>query len=150
MDRAQFTALRDLPGKRIDKDLVYEVDPAHAPLKKLKTVDVVNAGGVKVKLDGTFHPLRDAVSFTFSCAAAGGPICRVDVRGTVHKQAGRTHKHDLHQPSDPTNNLPAAQARPDLEALSAREVWRDLCARASIEHHGDFLDPAEAVVPTPE
>lgn len=150
MDRTQFTALRDLPGKRIDQDLVYDEDPAHAPLMRLRPVEVFNTGGVKVRLVGSYHPTLDRIGFTFHCKEAGGPICRVDVRGPNHKQAGRTHKHDLHRESDPANDLPTAVARPDLEALAIVAVWQDLCTRAQILHTGAFVDPRTPIAPIDE
>jgi len=94
--------------------------------------------------------VRDSVTFNFVCPEAGGPICRVDVRGSPHKQAGRTHKHDLHQPGEPRNNLPTAHARPDLEALTPQQVWTHLCTRANIQHTGTFADPRERQSPIHE
>jgi len=150
MNRQDFLNLLALPGKRIDEDLVFENVPGKAPNRVLRSVEVFNTGGVKVKLEGHFHPLHDGVTFVFVCPEAGGPICRVDVRGTNHKNQGRTHKHDLHRDADPRDNLPSAHARPDLENLDPSQVWTDLCTRANIQHTGRFADPRARQLPIHE
>ena len=141
MDRQDFLQLLALPGKRIDGDVEFEMVAAKAPALVLRPVDVKNAGGLSIRLCGHYHPTYDAVTFAFDCREAGGPICRVDVRGTMHKQAGRTHKHDLQVDTDPLNNLPQAVARLDLVNLTPRMVWQDLCQRANLIHTGQFIDP---------
>ena len=72
-----------------------------------------------------------------------GPICRLDVNGTIHKDQGRTHKHELRDESDPRVNLPFAVSRSDIDvhAASVREIWEGLCAQANIEHVGAFSSP---------
>lgn len=147
MDRQGFINLLALQGKRIDQDMVFEDIPEKAPHRILKSVEVFNTGGIKVRLEGHYTPNHESVTFVFVCPEAGGPICRVDVRGTNHKEQGRTHKHDLHRETDPRNNLPTAHARPDLETLNPAQVWTDLCTRASIQHTGRFVDPRARQLP---
>lgn len=150
MDRPAFLRLLALPGKRIDQDLVFEEVENKGPNKVLRPVDVFNTGGFKVRLEGHYHPLYQSITFNFVCAEAGGPICRLDVRGQNHKEAGRTHKHDLHREQDPRNNLPAAHARDDLAEMAPVDIWRDLCTRAHIQHTGRFFDPRAVQLPLAE
>ena len=63
------------------------------------------------------------------------------VNGTIHPNAGRTHKHDLRKDSDPRNNLPTAIERPDLAGKSIKEVWDILLQQANITHTGTFNEP---------
>jgi hypothetical protein len=150
MNRTDFLNLLALPGKRIDQDLVFDDVPTKAPNRVLRSVEVFNTGGVKVRLEGHYTPALESVTFVFVCPEAGGPICRVDVRGTNHKAQGRTHKHDLQRESDPRHNLPTAVARPDLEASDPSAIWADLCSRAGIKHTGQFVDPSVRQLPIHE
>jgi len=80
------------------------------------------------------------ISYNFSIRGVG-PICRVDVNGSIHKNCGRTHKHSLQREIDPRRNLPDAIARPELSGLTARQVWQVICEEAGIKHLGEFMDP---------
>ncbi len=141
MTRGDFIALLALDGKRIDDDLVFEDVPGKGPSRVLRTVEVINTGGRKIRLEGHYNERYDSITFCFVCPESGGPICRVDVNGPIHPPAGRTHKHDLVADSDPYRNLPNAIARLDLVGRTPRDVWQILCAQANIQHNGKFIDP---------
>ena len=140
MTRQEFVALRDLPGKMINADIVWRSERGTRPNKVFNKIPVVNSLGHVVWLNGTYKPNLHAVTYNFVLEGVGA-ICRIDTNGTLHADAGRTHKHDLQQPDDPDRNLPAAVVRLDLENKSAREVWRVLCSQANIVHRGTFADP---------
>ena len=140
MTHAEFQQLRDLPEKIVVADIEFKFDKDGRPNMIFRDVAVLNSLGWEVSLNGTYKPDIPAVSFNFSVHGIG-PICRVDVNGTIHGSAGRTHKHDLRREEDARRNLPTAVARPDLEGKTAREVWEDLCQRANIQHTGRFIDP---------
>jgi hypothetical protein len=138
MDRAEFETLRDLPHKQVVDDITFT--PKNATTLVFQDVPVANALGLDLVLNGSFKPDIPAVKYNFSIKGVG-PICRVDVNGSIHGTEGRTHKHDLQTDSCPRKNLPTAKARPDLERLTALQVWQKVCAMANIQHTGRFEEP---------
>jgi hypothetical protein len=140
MNRADFLQLRDLPGKQISEDISFEESEDLRPNLEFRNVRIQNALGLDVRLNGTYRPGIPAV--TLNVAVRGvGPICRIDVNGTIHEKLGRTHKHALRRESCPRKNLPFAERREDLESLSVRDIWERFCEEAGIVHSGDFNDP---------
>ena len=142
MNRQEFEQLRDLPGKRVAADIRFAAVKGASPNLLFSEVPVENSLGLEVVLNGTYKPALPAVTFNFVLRGTG-PICRVTVNGTHHKDAGRTHKNDLRREEDARLNLPSALARPDLDGKTAREVWQTLCQQANIEHVGEFHPPEE-------
>lgn len=140
MTPQEFQQLRDLPGKLVLADIEFKSGKDLRPNLTFDQVAIINDLGWEVFINGTFKPDLPAVTFNVTLRGVGA-ICRIDVNGTIHKTAGRTHKHDLRREEDPRNNLPTAVARPDLAGKSAREVWEDFCQRANIQHTGKFIDP---------
>ncbi len=140
MTPAEFQQLRDLPGKVVAADIEFKSGKDSRPNQTFEGISVLNALNWEVLLNGTYKPDVPAITFNFSIRGIG-PVCRVDVNGTIHGNAGRTHKHDLRREDDPRRNLPSALARPDLVGLTPRQVWEDLCQRAQIQHTGVFIDP---------
>lgn len=136
MNRAEFEELRDLPGKRIVRDVT---------LKRKKEGSVVYASGaVPIEADcsavaNLYVEYNDATeSKTVNVMIVGvGPICRLDVDGKIHRPAGRSHKHSLRTPECPSDNLPLAVIdRTDLSGQSLQRVFAEFCAMAHIEHDG--------------
>jgi hypothetical protein len=140
MDRQEFVALRDLADKTIEGDIAFLSHPASGPNLIFGDVEVQNSMELDVVLNGTYRPQIPSVTFNFSVRGVG-PICRVCVNGAKHRDAGRTHKHDLRKDSCPRQNLPVAVARPDLEDLKPSEVWEKIRSDAQITHNGTFADP---------
>jgi hypothetical protein len=140
MNRSDFEALRDLPGKTIAQDIAFSAPTSCLPNLIFDGVPVENSMGYDIILNGTFKPRLKAITFNFVVRGVG-PICRVCVNGTLHGDAGRTHKHDLQSEEDPRRNLPIAVARPDLVGLKPSEVWTKLLTQANITHVGKFHDP---------
>ena len=104
MNRAAFLQLRALPGKVIDVNIAFQVEAGSGGNRVFRGVVVENTLDWGIVLNGTYKPIQN--SFTFNFVARGvGPICRVDVNGTIHPPAGRTHKHDLVADDDPYRNL---------------------------------------------
>jgi hypothetical protein len=140
MNRQEFEHLRALPGKRITADLSWSSPRDGKPNWIFDEVVVENSADLDVVLNGTYKPNIPAVTFNFVLRGVG-PICRIDVNGTIHGNAGRTHKHDLRRETCPRDNLPNASSRSDLDGKTAREIWNELCELAHIEHAGKFQDP---------
>ena len=140
MNRNEFEQLRNLPGKRITVDIAFTATRDGKPNLVFDQVAVANDLGWDVLLNGTYKPDIPAISFNIVIRGLG-PVCRVEVNGPIHGDAGRTHKHDLRNDEDPRLNLPDVVARPHLEGRSAREVWETLCRQANIIHEGTFHDP---------
>lgn len=142
MTEKEFAYFRDLPGKTISSDITF--------LDKCKTGIQVEFRKVLISipghpetvahLDGSYHRGIEKTKFNISVQDLG-PVCRIDVNGQNHKNAGRTHKHTLTAPTDPDDNLPAAVARPDLNGLTPREIFNRLCEQANITMQGIFNDP---------
>jgi hypothetical protein len=145
MNRNEFEQLRNLPGKRITGDIVFTAPRDGKPNLVFDQVVVANDLQWDVLLNGTYKPGIPAVSFNFVIRGLG-PVCRIEVNGPIHGDAGRTHKHDLRSADDPRLNLPNAVARTDLEGRSAREVWEMLYQQANIIHEGTFHDPEGGAV----
>jgi hypothetical protein len=139
VDRQEWERLRDLQGKTINGDIKLESNSKTSPLFVAK-VPIANAHEIDLVLNVTYRSYDNGVTFNFS--AEKRPICRLDVRGTNHKDQGRTHKHELTTEADsnPRRNLPVAYARPEFETLSAKDAWKKLCEIAKIDHKGTF-DP---------
>lgn len=142
MNRQEFERLRDLPGKRITADIVFAASKATSPNLVFDNIKVENELGLDVFVNGTYKPGIPAFTFNFRVGQLG-PICRVSVNNMHHKDAGRTHKNDLRDESDPRMNLPTAIARKDLEGKSVQQVWEILCQQAKIEHQGQFIAPED-------
>lgn len=138
MDRADFVLLRDLPGKEVVEDVVFRTDK-HCPecVLRCDQVRVENSLEWPVFVEGHLNLKTEGVTFNFVLEGTG-PICRFDVNGTIHGDAGRTHKHDLKTARCPAQNLPQAVARADLEGLDARKLWELICRHAKIVHTGQF------------
>ena len=94
-----------------------------------------------------FEALRDwtgkviAGDIRFSNRTALRPVLEVD--GTNHDAAGRSHKHALATERCPDRNLPEATARPELAGRSMREVFDAFCGLAGIAFRGQFFPPEE-------
>ncbi len=142
MNRSEFENLRELPGKKIVSDIKFIEQKDSSPNLTFENIKIYNSLDLDIVLNGTFKP--EIPSFTLNFVIRGiGPICRLDVNGTVHKDVGRTHKHDLMKESDPRNNLPHAISRPELSQKSVKEIWSILCRQAHIIHEGNFYFPDE-------
>lgn len=145
MNRIEFEELRNLPGKIIRDDIVFNVTSATgSQTKVVGPLRVENSLGIDLFLNGAYRPWEDGVTYNFAVDKVG-PICRVDVNGTNHQTQGRTHKHSLTKETDPKNNLPEAVARPELSSMTAKQVWDVLCKEANIIHEGSFFDPEGAL-----
>ena len=146
MDRSEFEELRDLPDKVIQDDVIFRQPQDMKPNFTCGPLRIINSLKANLVLHCTYKP--EIPSYTFNFTVVGtGPICRIDVNGTVHGRAGRTHKHSLTRASDatPNKNLPVAVSRPDLELKSAPELWRIVCDEARIVHTGRFFNPERDV-----
>jgi len=141
--RDEFVELRRLRNKVIADDIVYSrLRKADSDLVVFDGALVQNDFGLKIFLNGSYDRQTEATIFNFVLEGVG-PICRVEANSTIHREVGRTHKHELHEESDPHNNLPDAEPRPDLEKKSPTYIWETLCKQANIEHTGKFDDPSK-------
>ncbi|HEU0177354.1 MAG TPA: hypothetical protein VFV58_24075 [Blastocatellia bacterium] len=138
MNRREFEELRDMPDKEIIVDIAFV--RKNATTLVFTDIKVKNSLGMELIVDGTFKPDIPAVKYNFTVQGIG-PICRLEMNSTMHKDAGRTHKHDLQEESCPRKNLPFAVARPDIEELTPKQIWEVLCRQANIKHVGKFIDP---------
>lgn len=143
MNRADFEAVRDVPGKEIHADIRFGKRAATAPLLAAENIAIANPQGIDLRMNISFNP--ETGSKTFNVVVAGmGPICRLDVDGPAHRPAGRSHKHSVQGPRCPDRNLPAGIVdRPDLSGKSLRDLFDAFCAMAQIKHHGTFAAPDE-------
>ena len=141
MNRTEFEALRDIPGKVIRQDIRFSKRQATAPAVAAEGIAITNAGSVELRLNITFN--AEVGSKTFNVHVPGvGPICRLDVDGTPHRPAGRSHKHALQSERCPDRNLPDGVVdRADLSGKSVRELFDVFCAIGNIEYIGAFESP---------
>ncbi len=146
VDRAEFEALRDLPGKTINADIRFTRSRATSPLVVADNIQIANGSGIDARLSISYNP--DVGSKTFNVHITGiGAICRLDVDGPPHRPAGRSHKHSLQTPRCPGKNLPQVIDRQDLAGKGVRELFDTFCKMANITHNGDLEVPDEGVAP---
>lgn len=143
MNRTEFEALRDLPSKRIRQDIRWTRRTALRPLLETDGIVIENTEDLELRRNLNFNPENG--SKTVNVYVRGlGPICRLDVDGTRHGDAGRSHKHALREDRCPDRNLPdGVMARHELSGQSMREVFQEFCRLALIEHEGTFQDPEQ-------
>jgi hypothetical protein len=139
MNQLEFQALRDLRGKRITGDILFLRTIGSGPNLVFDNVRIENTENFEVVLNGTLKPNIPSLTFNFVLRGVG-PICRLDVNGTIHDPVGRTHKHKLINESDPRKNLPTAFKRSDIDSTNfdVKKVWSQLCAQANIQHDGEL------------
>ena len=66
-------------------------------------------------------------------------MCRLDVDGSAHRPAGRSHKHALQSERCPDRNLPEEVTdRPDLSGNSLRDLFDVFCELGMIRYEGSF------------
>jgi len=95
MNRHEFEALRDLPGKRIrHQTITLTLRNELSPLLTADNVVVENSLGKDIRLNVTYNPETDSKVVNVQVAGTG-PICRLCVDATPHKPCGRSHKHSL-------------------------------------------------------
>ena len=145
MDRKAFEELRDLPGKRIQRDIRLSRKRDLLPNLTAENIVIENDLGVDVVMNINYN--EEIGSKTINVVLKGqGPICRLDVDGPAHRPAGRSHKHSLQTPRCPDRNLPDNVVdRPDLSGKPLRDVFTTFCEMARIEHEGTFESPDDAV-----
>ncbi len=138
MDRSAFERFRDLPDKEIADDIVFKKENVNA--MSFDNIKVLNSMGIDLLLNGKYKPNIPSIRFNFYVRGIG-PICRIEVNGSVHGESGRTHKHSLHKASCPRRNLPYTEPRADLENRNSEEVWQIVCKQSKINHRGNFVKP---------
>jgi hypothetical protein len=143
MNRTEFDALRGLQGKEISTDIRFAKRNALRPALEISDIVIENDAGVDLRMNMHFNP--ETGSKTVNVYVPGtGPICRLDVDGTRHGDAGRSHKHSLQTERCPERNL--SDGVIISEALSGRsmqEVFEAFCEVAAIEFSGTFDSPEE-------
>lgn len=141
LNREEFERLRDLPDKRITKDIRLTLRRPTAPALIADDITIENGAGVELRL--TIHHNPEVGSTTFNVDMPGtGPICRLDVDGPRHEPCGRSHKHSLQNPRSPERNLrDNVEDRPDLSGKPVRALFATFCELALIVHDANFSMP---------
>lgn len=141
MNRRDFEALRDVPDKRIVVDIRLGPKQATQPLLTMDRIEIENSQGVQIWMNINFNPESGAKGINVTLVGEG-PICRLDVDGSVHGAAGRSHKHSVQDEMSISRSLrDGVVPRPDLGGKTLREVFDSFCAAANIAHVGTFYDP---------
>jgi len=145
MNRTGFEALRDMPDKAISDDIAFVRRRALQPVLEVDGIVIANREAVYLRMNLRFNP--ETGSKTVNVYVPGqGPICRLDVDGPRHADAGRSHKHALQSERCPNRNLPDdVVSCQDLSGKTMREVFDEFCRIASIRFSGAFHDPEETV-----
>jgi hypothetical protein len=139
--REEFVQLRKMDGKTISSDIEFVRNSRLVEdVLCFEKVPVENYLDLEVLLNGSYDRRTGETTFNFVVQGVG-PVCRVDVNGNEHGDAGRNHKHELQKESCPRRNLPFAEPRPDFADKTPREIWDQLCLQAKIDHTGKFIDP---------
>lgn len=141
MNRLQFEAIRNVPGKHIRGDIRFAKRAATSPALVADGIVIESDGSIELRLSISFNP--QVGSKTFNVHVPGvGPICRLDVDGPAHRPAGRSHNHSLQNDHCPDNNLPDGVVdNPTLAGKSVRDLFATFCAMAHIVHTGTLHTP---------
>lgn len=143
MNRTEFEALRDLPGKTIRDDIRFVERRATKPLLVAEDLRIHNDHDVDARMSITYNPAVRSVSINVHVPGLG-PICRLDSNGPRHRPCGRDHKHALVTEECPRRNLAdGVTDRPELARKSTRELFAWYCTVARIDHEGVFVAPDE-------
>jgi hypothetical protein len=138
MDKGEFERLRNLPGKRIDGDIVLKKNSNRRPLRAAK-VPIINSEGADAFLYIEWNEETDAKTLNVFVTGTG-PICRLEVDARPHHDAGRSHKHDLVTPDCPSENLKRnAMGRSDLQGKDLLSIFGVFCKMADINHNGKLV-----------
>lgn len=141
MDRRNFEYLRDLPGKTISGPIKLSQKQASQPLLTADKISIANTAGKSLLMNINFNPETGSKSINVILVGEG-PICRLDVDGTNHEDAGRSHKHAVQDDRSIRRNLrDGVVRRDDLSGKSLRDVFEDFCKKANIVHDGKFEAP---------
>lgn len=143
MNRDDFERLRDLPGKRIVGDVCLTQRNDISAAWEAKDIPILNIDGVDARL--TLQLVSETGAKTLNVKVTGvGPICRLEVDSRPHRPAGRSHKHALHTPDCPRENLKRHVIdRSDLNGRSLNEVFDAFCQMAHIVHEGALIVPPD-------
>lgn len=106
---------------------------------------IENSASADLRLSITYNPEVGSKTFNVHVHVQGlGPICRLDVDGTPHRPAGRSHKHSLKCNRCPDRDLPDGVVdRPDSSGKSIRELFAIFCEMGRISHQGELFAPDE-------
>lgn len=138
MNRLEFEALRDLPGKVIRDSVRLTQKQAFRPLMTAERIPIENSAGYPLVVNINFNPETGSKGINVTLIGEG-PICRLDVDGTSHGTAGRSHKHSVQDEHSIRRSLrDAVIPRSDLSGKSLREVFGDFCDKAQISFTGDL------------
>ncbi len=138
MNRTEFEALRDLPGKAIRRDIRCVQSRFLAPVLEADKIVIENSAGIELRMNLSFNPITGKKTVNVYVPGQG-PICRLDVDGPKHGDAGRCHKHSLQNERCPERNLPdGALAYPNLSGANMRTVFDEFCRIAGIDFLGTF------------
>ncbi|MBK9753971.1 MAG: hypothetical protein IPO88_10770 [Nannocystis sp.] len=143
MNRRDFESLRALPGKTISGPIRLSQKQATHPLLTADRIPIENDQGITVWMNINYNPETGTKGINVTLAGEG-PICRLDVDGAPHGDAGRSHKHAVLDEQSVRRGLrDGVRPRPDLSGKSLRQVFAEFCATANITHHGVFEAPDE-------
>lgn len=141
MNRLDFEALRDLPGKTITGPIKLVQKQATHPLLSAERIPIHNSQNMTIWVSVNYNPETGAKGINVTLDGEG-PICRLDVDGSRHGDAGRSHKHSVQDENSVRRSLrDGVVPRPELSGKSLRQAFRDFCADANITHNGSFDSP---------
>jgi len=141
MDRRTFETLRDLPGKTISVPIRLSQKQATHPILSAERIPIENSENVSLWMNLNYNPETGTkgINVTF---VGEGPICRLDVDGSSHGNAGRSHKNSVQDDRSIRRSLrDGVVPRAELSGKSLRVVFDDFCRAANITHTGTFVDP---------
>lgn len=141
MNRRDFEALRDLPGKRIDGAIRLVQKQVTHPLCSADRIPIANDLGASIVMNVNLNPKSGAKGINVTLVGEG-PICRLDVDGTNHGDSGRSHKHAVQDEASIRRCLREGTiARGELSGQSLQEVLVVFCREAHIVWTGELVLP---------
>jgi hypothetical protein len=138
MNRSEFEALRALPDKVIRDSIRLTPKQATRPLLTAERIPIENSAGYSLFVNINLNPETGSKGINVTLAGEGA-ICRLDVDGTNHGAAGRSHKHSVQDEQSVRKSLrDGVVPRSDLSGKPLRDVFRDFCEKARITFEGEL------------
>jgi hypothetical protein len=101
-------------------------------------IPIENSAGYSIFVNINLNPETGSKGINVTLAGEGA-ICRLDVDGTNHGAAGRSHKHSVQDEQSVRRSLrDGVVPRSDLSGKPLRDVFGDFCEKARITFEGEL------------
>lgn len=139
MNQNEFAAVW-ATDKSIVEEIRFRRSKQATEVYEFDRVEVLANFPGQIWVHGSYNCRIGCVAYTFWIEGVGS-VVRYCMGGPEHGNAGRFHYHEMRRPSDPRQNLPYVEARPEMEGLTSLEIWKQVCVESHITHTDKFFEP---------